>query len=395
VTSPASTRAQIGVLSLAIVLGMAPWFAATVVAEPLSASLRLGPGAGVWLTLAVQLGFVVGSVVSALLLLSDRLSARRLAMACASGAAVATALLAFPAVSAGPAISLRLLTGAMLAGVYPPGIKIAAGWTRQRRGTAIGILVGALTLGTASPHLLRAAVNPAWWRLVLVTAAFSALLSSVLFGSVVREGPYQAPSAPFDPGALRRVVRDRAVMLATGGYLGHMWELYAMWSTIGVFFAVVAGDHGIPPIWGSVLAFAVIGSGALGCVAAGLWADRIGRSRVTIVSMAVSGSCALIIGVISRVSFGGAVVIALVWGIAVVADSAQFSACVTELAPQEYVGTAVTMQTAAGFLLTMATIRLVPVWSASWGWQWAYVPLALGPALGIAAMRRLWIERRV
>lgn len=388
-------RWQLAALSAAIVLGMAPWFAATVVARPMGASLGLSPSQESWLTLAVQLGFVLGSILSAATLLSDRMSARRLAAASALVAAVATAMLAMRGLGAGTAIALRLLAGAALAGVYPPGIKIAAGWTRQRRGTAIGILVGALTLGTASPHLLRAAVDLTAWRPVLLIAAASAVLSALLFAGVTREGPYQAPSAPFDPRALGRVVRDRGVMLATGGYLGHMWELYAMWSSVGLFLAEVLRWHGRAEALAPLIAFGAIGSGAVGCVIGGLYADRVGRSRVTIVAMAMSGSCALLIGVLARYSLVLAVVIALLWGVSIVADSPQFSACVTELSPRDYVGTAVTLQTALGFLLTMITIVLVPRWAAVWGWEWAYVPLAVGPALGIVAMRRLRIERGI
>lgn len=390
-----AARRQLAVLSTAIVLGMAPWFAATVVSRSMGAELGLSPSQQSWLTLAVQLGFVIGSVVSAATLLSDRLNARRLAAVSALLAAIATALLAQRGLRAEAAIALRLLAGAALAGVYPPGIKIAAGWTQQRRGTAIGILVGALTLGSASPHLLRAAVDLTVWRPVLLIAAASAVLSALLFAGATRDGPYQAPSAPFDPRVLGRVVRNRGVMLATGGYLGHMWEIYAMWSSIGLFFGEVLRWHGHGETRAPLIAFAAIGIGSLGCVLGGVWADRIGRSRVTIVAMAVSGGCALLIGFVSRYSLLLGVSVALLWGVAVVADSAQFSACVTELSPRDYVGTAVTLQTALGFLLTMVTIVLVPRWAAAWGWEWAYVPLAIGPALGIVAMRRLWAERRI
>lgn len=388
-------RWQLSVLSMAIVLGMAPWFAATVVSRPMVADLGIHQTVEAWLTLAVQLGFVLGSITSAILLLADRWSPRRLAAGSAVAAGVATGILAVATTGPAVTIGLRLLTGAALAGVYPPGIKLAAGWTRQRRGTAIGILVGAVTLGSAGPHLLRALSDLSAWRPVLAAAALSAFGGALLFAVVAREGPYQAPSAPFDPRALGSVLRDRSVMLATGGYLGHMWELYAMWSSIGLFLLETMRLHGGTPGLASLLSFAVVGSGAVGSALAGVWADRIGRSRVTIVAMAVSGGCALVIGALSRVSLGATVVLALVWGVAIVADSAQFSACVTELAPPDYVGTAVTVQTAMGFLLTMVTILLVPRWAAAWGWEWAYVPLALGPALGIAAMWRLWRTRGV
>lgn len=386
---------QLGVLSVAIVLGMAPWFAATVVSGAMAVDLALTPAAESWLTLAVQLGFVAGSAMSAILLLSDRFSARRLAAASAALAALATLALCLPGLGPRGAITLRLVTGAALAGVYPPGIKIAAGWTRSHRGTAIGILVGALTLGSASPHLMRVFLHLDAWRPVLIAAAASAGAGAAVFALLAREGPYQAPSSPFDATALSRVLRERSVVLATGGYLGHMWELYAMWSTIGLFLAEVARQRAIPAALAPALAFLVIALGSAGSVVAGVWADRIGRSRVTIIAMAVSGTCALTVGLVSHGPFPATALVCFVWGFAIVADSAQFSACVTELAPKDYIGTAVTVQTALGFLLTMISIRLVPVWAARWSWTWAYVPLAVGPLFGIAAMWRLWRERHV
>jgi MFS family permease len=389
-------RAQLGILSVAIVLGMAPWFAATVVAQGMALEFAISIGQQPWLTLGVQLGFVLGSLISASFLLSDRVSARRLAAICAGIAALTTGALTFPGVGVSGVIGLRILTGAALAGVYPPGIKLAAGWTESHRGTAIGILVGAVTLGSGAPHLLRLTGDLDNWRPVILGAATSALLSALVFWLGAREGPFQSPTTPFDPRALGRVLRDRGVLLATGGYLGHMWELYAMWSTLGLFMADTVRRHGHRPPTAPLLTFIIIGvGGAIGCLGAGMWADRVGKSRVTIVAMAVSATCALTIGSLAMVSFPGTVIVAIIWGIAVVADSAQFSTCVTMLAPHGYVGTAVTAQTALGFLLTMLTIRLVPTWEAAWGWQWAYAPLAIGPALGILAMWRLWIERRI
>ena len=393
-TAGPGARGQLGILSLAIVLSMAPWFAATVVAEPMARELSLPSWQVSWLTLAVQLGFVIGSVASAVLLLSDQFSARRLAAVASLVAAGATAGLASASLAGWESIALRLLAGASLACVYPPGMKIAAGWTQRHRGTAIGILVGAVSVGSAAPHLLRASWDTAQWRPVVLLAAASAALGGVIFAAWVREGPYQAPSAPFDARAIGRVLRERDVRLATAGYLGHMWELYAMWSTIGLFLVEVCRRHGVATTWAPLLAFAAIAVGALGSVVAGIRADQVGRARVAIIAMAISGTCSLVIGPLSAWSFALTVAIVLVWGISVVADSAQFSACVAEFAPPEYIGTALTIQTASGFLLTMLTIHLVPGWAALWGWERAYIPLAIGPVFGIAAMARLGRARR-
>jgi MFS family permease len=372
-----------------MILGMTPWFSATVAAPGMLAEWRAKPITAAWLTIAVQLGFVIGTLVSALLLLSDRFSARRLAAGSSAVVAVATACLALPHIEPFPAVLLRGLTGAALAGVYPPGIKIAAGWWHLRRGTAIGMLVGALTVGSAAPNLFRLFPTGDRWRTVVIVAALAALGSAGLFIAAVREGPFQARSAPFDARALTNVLRDRGVRLATAGYLGHMWELYAMWSAIGAFWTYVASIHSLNPSIAPVLGFLTIGVGAVGCVGAGIAADRVGRPIVTIAAMAVSGTCALSIGGLLNGPLPIIVVVAVLWGISIVADSAQFSAAVTELAPAQYVGTAITLQTCLGFLLTIVTIRLVPVWAKMWGWERAFMPLAIGPALGIVAMWRL------
>jgi len=376
-----------------MVLGMTPWFSATVAAPGMMAEWGAMPSASAWLTIAVQLGFVLGTFVSAVLLLSDRLSARRLASGSSFVVTVATAALAWRHTGPTAAIVLCGFTGVALAGVYPPGIKIAAGWWRAGRGTAIGILVGALTIGSAMPNLLRAVAPVEKWRSIILAAASCALVSAVLFGRAVRDGPFQAASAPFNPRALSTVVRNRWVALATAGYLGHMWELYAMWSSIGAFWAYVIAPRAMAAAFAPVFAFVTVASGAVGCVVAGLAADRVGRPIVTIVAMAISATCALAIGSLATAPLVVVTVVAVVWGISIVADSAQFSAAITELAPSQYVGTAITLQTCLGFLLTIVTIRLVPVWVHLWGWELAYVPLAIGPAAGILAMWPLWRAR--
>lgn len=380
---------QLAILFVAIVLSMAPWFAATVVAAPIADAQSLSAGEVSWLTLAVQFGFVLGSLASAILVLSDRFSPRKLAAVSGLIAAASTALMTWSAITGWQAIVMRLLTGASLACVYPPGMKIAAGWTQRHRGTAIGILVGAVTVGSAVPHLLRASWDVNEWRPVVLLAAAAAAVGSLLFAVLVREGPFQAPTAAFDPIAVRRVLGERNVRLATGGYLGHMWELYAMWGTIGLFLAEVGPADGVTSGRAPFLAFMVIAVGAIGSVIAGMRADVVGRARVTMIAMAISGTCALIIGPLSLWSWNVTIAVALLWGISVVADSAQFSACVAEVAPREYVGTALTVQTASGFLLTMLTIHLVPGWASRWGWEYAYMPLAIGPLLGILSMSRL------
>jgi MFS family permease len=351
----------------------------------------LGAQQAAWLTTAVQLGFVAGTATAALLNLADVVPARPYFAVSALCAAAANALLLL-APGYAPALTLRFATGFFLAGVYPPAMKMIATWFQSGRGLAIGTIVGALTLGKATPYLVRA-LEATGLRPVVLTASAGAAFAALLVAWGYRDGPYPFTRRPFSWHLVGTVVRDQPTRLALGGYLGHMWELYAMWTYVAVFFADVLTLHGRPGDSASrgaaLVGFAVIGVGAAGCVLAGRWADRIGRARVTIWAMAASGLCALAIGWLAKAPLPLVVAVALLWGFAVVADSAQFSAIVTEVAPAHAVGTALTLQTSLGFLLTTVTISAVPALRDRVGWPLAFGMLALGPALGILAMRRL------
>ena len=369
--------------------GLTLWFSATAAAPALAREFAI-TGAGVaWLTMAVQAGFVAGTLISALFNLPDVLNARRLfAAGCLAGALAnaAITLAGTPAVI----IALRFATGVALACVYPPGMKITAGWFLERRGTALGIMVGALTIGSAFPHLLTWAAAGVSWRTLMICSSVLAAIGAVMVGFTVKDGPYVSASAPFDPHAVGIVLRNREVRLATLGYLGHMWELYAMWTWIPAFAtASILASGGDAGRQGSLIAFIAIASGAIGCVLAGIGGDAVGKARVAGGAMVVSGTCALLAGV----SFGGPffvlVILAIVWGFSVVADSAQFSALVAQFSPRTHVGTALTLQTCLGFLLTMISMRLLPAVAASAGWKWAFLILVPGPFLGALAMRKL------
>jgi MFS family permease len=382
----------LALLALAELLAMGLWFSASAVVPELRETWQLTDSGAAWLTISVQLGFVTGALLSAFLTLADVWDPRRLVAGSALLGAGATTAIAALAEGPAAALPLRFLTGMALAGVYPPGMKIVAGWYRGGRGMAIGILVGALTVGSAMPHLLRPIGGIGEWRLVLYGAAGLALVGAAIAAFGLERGPYEAPSSPFDPHAVGRIVRDRATMLANAGYFGHMWELYAVWTWIPAFLAASFALDSSPastPELASYLAFGTIAIGGPGAWLAGVFADRIGRTAVTSASMIVSGACCLSAGTLFGASPWLLAALCLIWGFAVVADSAQFSTCVTELAERSYVGTALTLQTAIGFLLTVITIRLLPVWEGMWTWRWAFVPLAIGPILGTVSMLRL------
>jgi len=376
---------NIGVLVAVELLAMGVWFSASAVVPALAAAWGLGDTGRAGLTLAVQAGFAFGALVLALLNLADRARPDRLLALSALAAAVATALIPMFAGGLRAALCLRFLTGFALAGVYPVGMKIVATWTKKDRGLGIGLLVGALTIGAAGPQYLNTSGGLRDWRFVLYAAAALAAAGSLLAALFVRTGPYDHKGARFRWDYIRVLLGERPLLLANLGYLGHMWELYAMWAWLSLYLAAALHSAWLA----SWLTFAAIAAGGPACVLAGLLADRWGRTRTTVLAMAISGACALAIGCFFESGALALGAVALVWGFAIVADSAQFSACTSELCEPEHIGTALTLQNSLGFFLTMVTIRLVPQVQRWIGMRWSLAFLAIGPALGILAMLAL------
>jgi len=375
-------------LSAAILMGMSAWFTASAVAPELRARWGLDEAEVGWLTTVVQFGFVAGTAVAALLNLADVVASRAFFATCAIGAGGANAaLLLVPGFRT--ALVARCATGFFLAGVYPPAMKMISTWFRSARGLAIGVVVGALTVGKATPYLLKATggASVTW---VVSAASFAALGAATLVLLAYHDGPFPFPRRPFAWSRVAEILRHRPTMLATGGYLGHMWELYAMWTWVPAFLLAAAHRNGGPgDSLVEAVAFGAIAAGGLGCVWGGLAADRLGRHRVVNLAMAASGTCSLLAGAAFLGPFWLLAALTWVWGFFVVADSAQFSALVTEVTMPDSVGTALTLQTSMGFLLTMVTVQGVPFLEQDLGWPWAFPVLALGPLVGIWSIRRL------
>ncbi|WP_375688201.1 nitrate/nitrite transporter [Pseudooceanicola sp. LIPI14-2-Ac024] len=369
---------------------MTTWFSATAVVPELTRAWGLTPFEAAWLTNAVQIGFVIGAVGSSLINLPDIVRMHRLMAVAALVAALANAwLLTGPGF--GGALAARLVTGMALAAVYPPALKLMATWFVAGRGLALGFLIGALTLGSSVPHLFRALTAGIDWQAVVIASSLASLVGAFLIVLTVREGPHAFGRATFDPRQCLRVIREPAVALANLGYFGHMWELYAMWAWF-LAFATAASANLVAVPFGSasMMTFVVVASGVAGCILGGVLSDRIGRCLTTAGMMICSGCAALLIGF----AFDGPAwllaLIALVWGITVIGDSAQFSAAVTELADPRFVGTALALQLGIGFALTVLAIWALPLFAA-WigGWQWAFLMLVPGPVIGTAAMLAL------
>lgn len=389
-----SKASSLTVLVLAEIAAMSVWFASAAVVGDMARETEISRVAQALLSSGVQAGFAIGALAYAVLGLADRFDPRRVFAASALAAAAANATLLIAPVGGSAAIVARFLTGAFLAGVYPVGMKIAVGWGARDRGMLVGLLVGALTLGSAAPHLL-AFWGGSDWRAAIGASSVLAAIAGAL-ALCVGLGPHHARAPAFSARALGRAWSDRRIRLAYAGYLGHMWELYAMWAWIGVALAAAFAAR-MPETEAAALAkataFGVIAMGAVSSVIAGVLADRIGKAEVATLAMLGSGAMAVVAALSFSAPPAALIVAALLRGSFVVADSAQFSALVADYAPPEETGALLTLQTALGFALTVLTVQATPFLAGAIGWPLTFAAMAIGPALGILAMRGLWRER--
>ncbi|MDH3221465.1 MAG: MFS transporter [Gammaproteobacteria bacterium] len=372
--------------------GTSLWFAGNAVILDLQLAWDLGDHSVGYVTSAVQLGFICGTLLFALLVVADRFSPRKVFFCCSLAGALANLALLISPPGLTPLLLLRFTTGFFLAGIYPVGMKIAAGWYRQGLGRALGYLVGALVVGTAFPHLIRASGAELPWQQVIIAVSMLALCGGIAMLVAVPDGPYSSTGSPFNPRALELIFGSRKFRASAFGYFGHMWELYTLWAFIPLLLLAYGDNRDVVlnvPFW----SFLIIAAGFLGCAGGGIVSNRVGSARVAAIQLGISGFCCLLSPLLFDTGPQLFLVFMLIWGLAVVGDSPQFSALNAANAPAEYVGSALTIVNSIGFLITVFSIQLASSLLPLIGAKYIFWLLVPGPVVGVLAMLPLLRDR--
>ena len=381
------------VIVIAQLFGTSLWFSANSAAGSLMHAWGISEADMGLLTNAVQLGFILGTLSFALSGLADRFDASRIFTICALLGALANALFALSADGLGSGLPLRFAVGFCLAGVYPLGMKLVVSWVPERAGTVLAQLVGMLTLGSALPHGIRlAGADWSWQSTILVSSALALVAAAMIWH--LGDGPHLRRAAGAPRIRLGRVLTAFTIpqfRASALGYFGHQWELYAFWTLVPAL--LISSGLALPSTPAlSGYAFLIIGIGSVGCIAGGWWSQSIGSARVAASALAVSALCCALFPLVAIIAPHGLLALLLLWGATVVADSPHFSALSAKACPPEIVGSALTLQNALGFAITMISIQIGTALVTSLGTYTAWLLLP-GPLLGLWGLAPLWRQR--